>query len=94
MDQSKVGSIGSAGFELLQAQNAIYQLAGPYINGYAFGDPDYLVKIVERVQKEGRAIPDLEAAYPGVVFKKKGEWKSANDDLADRMDGFVSMLRE
>ena len=48
LDQSHVGEIGSAGFELLQAQNAFYQLVGPYINGYAFGDVDGLVQIVER----------------------------------------------
>src|SRR5207244_10164755 len=49
LDQTKMGSIGSPGFELLHAQNAFYQLVGPYINGYAFGDMDGLVKIVERV---------------------------------------------
>src|SRR5437762_9089344 len=70
LDQTKMGSIGSPGFELLHAQNAFYQLVGTYINGYAFGDMDGLVKIVERVQKEGRRIPDLEAAYPGVTDRK------------------------
>lgn len=94
LDHGQMGSIGSAGFELLQAQNAFYQLVGPYINGYAFGDVDGLSKIVKRVQKEGRAIPDLEAAYPGVAFKKKGEWKSANDGLADGMGQLVSVLDE
>lgn len=94
LDQSQMGSIGSAGFELLQAQNAFYQLVGPYINGYAFGDADGLMKIVERVQKEGRKLPDLEAAYPGVTFKKKSEWKSANDQLADGMGQLVSILKE
>src|SRR6266496_5198923 len=80
LDQSKMGSIGSAGFELLQAQNAFYQLVGPYINGYAFGDADALLKIVERVQKEGKNIPDMEAVYPGVTFKKKSERKSSNTE--------------
>jgi len=32
LDQAKMGGIGDSGFELLQAQNAFYQLAGPYIN--------------------------------------------------------------
>src|SRR4030095_2743082 len=82
LDQSKMGSIGSPGFELFHAQNAFYQLVGPYINGYAFEDTDGLVTIVERVQKEGRHIPDLQAAYPGVTFKNKSEWQSANTDLA------------
>jgi hypothetical protein len=94
LDQSRMGSIGSAGFELLQAQNAFYQLVGPFINGYAFGDIDGLVKIVERVQKEGRKIPDLEAAYPGVTVKNKSEWKSANTELADGMGKLVTMLKE
>jgi hypothetical protein len=94
LDQAKMGSIGSPGFELLHAQNAFYQLVGPYINGYAFGDIDGLVKIVERVQKEGRRIPDLQAAYPGVTFKNQSEWMSANTDLADGMNQLTSTLKE
>jgi hypothetical protein len=94
LDQARMGSIGSPGFELLHAQNAFYQLVGPYINGYAFGDTDGLVKIVERVQNEGRTIPDLQAAYPGVTFRNTSEWQSANTDLAERMDQLISMLKE
>jgi len=94
LDQTKMGSIGSPGFELLHAQNAFYQLVGTYINSYAFGDMDGLVKIVERVQKEGHRIPDLEAAYPGVTFKNKSEWPSANADLADGMNQLISILKE
>jgi hypothetical protein len=94
LDQAKMGSIGSPGFELLHAQNAFYQLVGTYINGYAFGDMDGLAKIVERVQKEGRQIPDLQAAYPGVTFKSNSEWQSANTELADGMNQLISMLKE
>ena len=94
LDQTKMGSIGSPGFELLHAQNAFYQLVGTYINGYAFGDTDGLVKIVEKVQKEGRRIPDLQAAYPGVTFRSKSEWTAANADLADGMNQLISKLKE
>ena len=94
LDQSKMGSIGSPGFELLQAQNAFFQLVGPYVNGYAFGDTDELVKVVERVQKEGRRIPDLQTTYPGVTFKSKSEWESANTELANGMSQLISMLKE
>jgi hypothetical protein len=94
LDQTKMGSIGSPGFELLHAQNAFYQLVGPYINGYAFGDIDGLVKIVKRVQKEGRQIPDLQATYLGVTFRNKSEWSSANTELADGMNQLISMLKE
>jgi hypothetical protein len=94
LDQSKMGSIGSPGFELLQAQNAFFQLVGPYINGYAFGDIDGLVKVVERVQQEGRRIPDLQTTYPGVTFRSKSEWQSANTDLADGMSKLILTLKE
>jgi hypothetical protein len=94
LDQSKMGSIGSPGFELFHAQNAFYQLVGTYINGYAFEDTDGLVKIVERVQKEGGHIPDLQAAYPGVIFKDKSEWQPTNTALADGMNGLISTLKD
>jgi hypothetical protein len=94
LDQTKMGSIGSPGFELLHAQNAFYQLVGTYINGYAFENTDGLVKIVEKVQKEGRRIPDLQAGYPGVTFRNKSEWSSANAELADGMNQLISMLKE
>jgi hypothetical protein len=94
LDQTKMGTIGSFEFELLHAQNAFYQLVGPYINGYAFGDTDGLVKTVEKVQKEGRRIPDLQAAYPGVTFKSKSEWGFANTNLADGMNELISMVKE
>jgi hypothetical protein len=94
LDQSEIGSIGSPGFELLQAQNAFFQLVGPYINGYAFGDMDGLVKVVERVQQEGRKMPDLQTTYPGVTFRSKSAWQSANTDLADGMSKLISTLKE
>jgi len=94
LDQTKMGSIGDPGFELFHAQNAFYQLVGPYINGYAFGDMDGLAKIVEKVQKEGRRIPNLQASYPGVIFKNKSEWESANTELANGMNQLISMLKD
>jgi len=94
LNQSKMGSIGDPGFELLQAQNAFYQLAGPYINGYAFGDIDALIKIVEKVQKEGQQIPDLHVTYPNVVFTDKSEWRAANADLANGMGELISSMKE
>jgi hypothetical protein len=57
IDRDKMGSMGDPGFELFQAQNAFQQLVGPYINGYAFGDIDQLIPIIERVQTEGKPYP-------------------------------------
>jgi hypothetical protein len=81
IDREKMGSIGSPGFELFQAQNAFQQLAGPYINGYAFGDIDQLIPIIEKVQRDGKIVPDLTKIYPRVAFKPKSEWDAGNEGL-------------
>jgi len=89
IDRNKMGSMGDPGFELYQAQNAFQQLVGPYINGYAFGDIDQLVPIIERVQKEGLTVPDLTKIYPRVAFKPKSEWEAGNKGLNE---GLTKML--
>ena len=52
------------------------------------------MKVVERVQQEGRKIPDLQTTYPNVAFRSKSEWESANTDLADGMSKLISTLKE
>lgn len=81
LDESKMGGMGAPGFELFQAQGAFMELVGAYINGYAFGDIDQLIKVLQRVQKEGLTMPELNATYPGVTFKKEAEWKDENEEL-------------
>src|SRR5215471_9294809 len=93
IDQNKIGSIGAPGFELYQAQNAFQQLVGPYINGYAFGDIDQLIPIIERVQNEGKTVPDLTKIYPRVTFKPKSEWETANKELNEGMTKLLVMLK-
>jgi hypothetical protein len=87
-------SIGEPGFELLQAHNSFYQLAGPYINGYAFGDLDSLAEIIRRVQKEGKAIQDLHAIYPQVSFRNQSEWTEQNDGLNAGLSKLLAMLTD
>jgi hypothetical protein len=93
IDQEKMGSIGSTGFELFQAQNAFQQLAGPYINGYAFGDIDQLIPIIEKVQREGKAVPDLTKIYPRVAFKPKSAWDAGNKGLNEGMTKLLITLK-
>lgn len=93
IDRDKMGNMGDPGFELFQAQNAFQQLVGPYINGYAFGDIDQLVPIIERVQKEGKTVPDLIRIYPRVAFKPKSEWKAANNGLNEGMTKLLTTLK-
>ena len=95
LDPKNVGSIGNPGFELRAANGAFFQTAGSWINGYAFNDPDALVKVVGRVQREGRRqVPNLQAIYPNVRFIDKSRWLAANAGLADGMDSLVTYLRQ
>jgi len=93
IDQEKMGSMGDPGFELLQAQNAFQQLVGPYINGYAFGDIDELIPIIERVQREGKVVPDLTKIYPRVTFRPKSEWDAGNKGLNDGLTKLLTTLK-
>jgi hypothetical protein len=93
IDQQKMGSMGAPGFELYQAQNAFQQLVGPYINGYAFGDIEQLIPIIERVQREGKSVPDLTKIYPRVAFKPKSEWDAGNKGLNDGLTKLLKTLK-
>jgi hypothetical protein len=91
-DQQHLGEMGSPGFELFHAQDAFFQLAGPYINGYAFGHPDALLTVVRRVQSENHSVADLHALYPGVTFIPKSQWASQNASLNSGMDKLADVL--
>src|SRR6059058_2891249 len=93
IDQEKMVSMCDPGFELVQAQNAFQQLVGPYINGYAFGDIDQLIPIIEKVQREGRAVPDLTKIYPNVIFKPRSEWHAGNEGLNEGLTKLVVTLK-
>src|SRR5436190_9047263 len=93
IDRNKMGSMGDPGFELVQAPNAFQQLVGPYINGYAFGDIDQLVPTIEKVQREGKTMPDLTKIYPRVAFKPKSEWDAGNKALNEGMTKLLMTLK-
>src|SRR5215469_5250286 len=93
IDRDKMGSMGDPGFELFQAQNAFQQLVGPYINGYAFGDIDQLIPIIERVQSEWKAVPNLTKIYPRVAFKPKSEWDAGNKGLNEGLTKLLMTLK-
>ena len=77
----------------IYAQNAFQQLVRPYINGYAFGDIDQLVPIIERVQREGRVVPELTKIYPGVIFKPKSQWDAGNKGLNEGLTKLLMTLK-
>src|SRR6266513_5660824 len=92
IDREKMGSMVDPGFELFQAQNALQQLIGPYINGYAFGEIDQLIPIIERVQREGKIVPDLTKIYPRVAFKPKSECDAGNKRLNEGLTKLLMTL--
>jgi hypothetical protein len=81
VDRYRLGNIGDPGFELYHAQDAFFELVGPDINGYAFGNLDSLLPLIRKVQRENRTVGNLHALYPGVVFKSQSEWQMANATL-------------
>jgi hypothetical protein len=94
LDPAKIGHMGDPGFELNAAAGSFLELVGPWINGYAFGDPDRLVEIVRRVQTEARQIPDLHAIYPNVAFIDESQWEARNTQLASGMDELIQDLQD
>ncbi len=94
VDPKMKGGIGSEGFELQQAQNAFYQLVGPYINGFALGNSDGLIKVVEKVQKENKNVIDLQKIHSNVAFIDKQKWQAENDKLAKGMSELISQVKE
>jgi hypothetical protein len=91
-DQKKLGGMGAPGFELDHAQDAFFELIGPKINGYAFGDVDSLAKIVRRVQSENTGVGNLPAIYPGVTFVSKSQWQRINGRLNAGLGTLASSL--
>jgi len=89
-----MGSLGDPGFELVSAAGAFQQLAGPYINGYAFGNTDDLGKVIERVQKEGATIPDFQKIYPAVTFKNRGEWLKENKEVNEGLGKLLTTVKD
>jgi hypothetical protein len=81
LDESRLGGIGEAGFETKHAHAAFQQLAGTYINGYAFGDIPKLVKTLERVRAEETAAPDFAKIYPGVAFIDPADWEAKREEI-------------
>ena len=94
IDREKMGTMGSPGFEFVQAASAFQQLVGPYLNGYAFRDIDRLVQIVARVQKENSTAPNIERIYPGIAFKPRAEWAATNQSLNEGLTAFLAHLQE
>lgn len=92
VDQRRLGNIGDPGFELYHAQDAFFEVAGPVINGYAFGDIDELRRIIQKVASENRTVADLTSIYPGISFKSRSQWQEINASLNDGLSKLSAQL--
>src|SRR5579863_4526693 len=91
-DQQKLGRIGDPGFELYHAQEAFFEVVGPSINGYAFGDLASVITIVNRVQNENRNVPDVRRVYPGVAFVPRSQWDELNARVSSGLGQLADQL--
>jgi hypothetical protein len=94
LDPKKVGSIGSEAFELRQAYYSFNQLAGEYINGYAFGDLKKLEKTLTKVHEEGKILPKFVEIYPNVKFIKADSWKQKNTEYSANVTKLVEFIQK
>jgi hypothetical protein len=86
LDESRVGGMGSAAFELVSAHNAFYQLVGPHMNGYAGCDQNRWLRVLEKVQAENKSTPDFATLYPSVAFIPRDQWDLKNAEVAAGLD--------
>jgi hypothetical protein len=54
---------------------------------------DQLIPIIEKVQKEGKVVPDLTKIFPRVTFKPKSEWDAGNDGLNEGLTKLLLTLK-
>jgi hypothetical protein len=52
-----------------------------------------LVPVIEKVQQEGKTVPDLTKIYPRVTFKPKPEWDAANKGLNEGLAKLLMTLK-
>ncbi|MFO0942419.1 MAG: hypothetical protein U0930_16905 [Pirellulales bacterium] len=94
LDKNKIGSLGSEPFELRQAYGAFMQLAGQYLNGYAFGDLPKLEKTLDKVLDEGKQLPKFHELYPNVTFIEQEKWVEANQTISKGLTEMKQYIKE
>lgn len=78
--------LGDPTFERKQAFNAIFQLAGPYFNKYAWGKLKTLEKTLVKVREENQTVPSFHKIYPKQEFIGEDEWVNKNKVVTEGFD--------
>ncbi len=92
LDPEKLGPIGSPAFELDAAHGAFFQLAGQFINGYAFCDLAALKRTLAQVVSDSEATPDLTKAYPDLTFQDAARLNEISAETSAGLRGFIDSL--
>ena len=88
-----IGSLGAPAFELQHALDSFFELAGPYINGHAFGDVQSLRKILERVREKNKTLPAFKSIYPSFKFIPEESWPDKNREIAAGLEKFENDIK-
>lgn len=88
-----LGRIGAEGFERNQAYESFNTLSGEYINGYAFGDLEKLVAVLERVKADNQQVPELKTIYPRLVFVEEKDWPAHHQKIATGLDKLIDDIQ-
>jgi hypothetical protein len=84
---------GGSAFEAESAHASFQQLAGDYINGYAFGDIPKLRSAIEQVLGDNdQGLPDFTRIYPGVTFISSQGWADKRKETATGLSQFVDWI--
>lgn len=94
IDPERIGGLGSQSFELKHAHNAFMQLAGEYINGYAFGDPDRLLATLRDVKADHAQVPDFTSIYPAMADIISGDPEQARAGVIEGLDRLIAYIDE
>jgi hypothetical protein len=86
------GSIGDPAFENSSAHHAFHELAGIYIDGYAFGELSKLKATLRHVKSEGRRLPQLRLSYPNVTFIADESWPERNKQIGEDLDKLIAFI--
>ncbi len=86
------GGFGDEGFERAQAHRSFQQLAGTYINGYAFGELDQLEKTLRQVKSESEQLPQFKKIYPRLELIEEDLWAVKNQEVSTNFDKLLGYI--
>lgn len=94
LDKEHIGGIGDNAFELRASYRAFNQLAGVYINGFAYGDLAKVEKTLNKVVDEANVLPKFDQLYPGVKFIPSSEWPDKNVEQMKDLNGLIEYVQK